>query len=423
MEVKPGYKQTEIGVIPIDWDVNRLSEYVDITSSRRIFESDYCKDGIPFYRGKEISQLIDCLVLDDLCYISEDKYDQISKSYGIPMAGDILITAVGTLGNVYSVPSDSRFYFKDGNLIWLRRTHNIEPLYLALQIKFNKQRLINSSIGSSQRALTIIVVSKFEVPIPSLHEQVDIMHVINDMVSLITALDKLTAKKKLIKQGAMQELLTGKRRLPGFTGEWETKSYGDVFRFLKTASYSREDLSNSQEIKYIHYGDVHTKWNHWLDFAKAILPSINNKQLRNYSLIKDGDVVMVDASEDYSGIGKSVEILNVGQIKAIAGLHTFLLRDIEKTYVKGFRGYLHSIKSVKEQFDLLATGMKVYGVNKTNLKKVLILVPPKEEQIAINRIISDMDTEINALEQKLYKYKQIKQGMMQELLTGRIRLI
>ena len=132
---------------------------------------------------------------------------------------------------------------------------------------------------------------------------------------------------------------------------------------------------------------------------------------------------MADASEDYSGVGKSVEVKNVGDIKAIAGLHTFLLRDVNGVFVNGFRSYIHTIRSVKKQFDELATGMKVYGVSKANLKNVYTPVPPIEEQTSIATILSDMDAEITALEQKLGKYKMIKQGMMQKLLTGKIRLI
>ncbi|MGI3476534.1 restriction endonuclease subunit S [Providencia stuartii] len=132
---------------------------------------------------------------------------------------------------------------------------------------------------------------------------------------------------------------------------------------------------------------------------------------------------MADASEDYEGIGKSVEVFNVADKQLIAGLHTFLLRDKYKVLADGFRGYLHTIPSVKNTFDRLATGMKVYGISKNNLSTVCIPVPSPEEQTAIATILSDMDEEIQALKQRLSKTRQIKRGMMQELLTGKTRLV
>ncbi len=199
--------------------------------------------------------------------------------------------------------------------------------------------------------------------------------------------------------------------------DWEVKSYGEVFQFLNTATYSRADLSQSDETKYIHYGDIHTRWNFYLDFSKNELPSIPNEKVKNCSQIKEGDVIMADASEDYSGIGKSVEVRNIGKIKAISGLHTFLFRDKNDVFVNGYRGYIHTIGIVKKQFDELAVGMKVYGVSKTNLKRVLIPCPPKSEQTAIATALSDADALIANLEKLIAKKRLIKQGAMQELLT------
>ena len=132
---------------------------------------------------------------------------------------------------------------------------------------------------------------------------------------------------------------------------------------------------------------------------------------------------MADASEDYQGIGKSVEIFNIRNKKIVAGLHTFLLRDKNKILADGFRGYLHAISTVKAAFDRLATGLKVYGISKNNLTKIFLPVPSIEEQTAIAKILADMDSEIQALEKRLVKTRQIKQGMMQELLTGKTRLV
>ena len=199
--------------------------------------------------------------------------------------------------------------------------------------------------------------------------------------------------------------------------DWEVKSYGDVFHFLKTATYSRADLTEIDEVKYVHYGDIHTRWKFYLDFSKYALPSIPYKRLKGYSLIQNGDVIMADASEDYKGICKSVEVKNIESDKAIAGLHTYLFRDINGNFVDGYRGYLHTIEIVKKQFDVLATGMKVYGVSKSNLKKVLIPIPDKSEQTAIAIALSDAEYYIESLEKLIKKKSLIKCGAMQKLLT------
>ena len=138
MELILGYKRTELGVIPEDWEVKNLEKIADLTSSKRIFEHEYVSSGIPFYRGKEISQLIDCEQISDKYFILESRYNQIKSEFGVPNRGDILITAVGTLGNVYVVPDESKFYFKDGNLIWLRSIKNADPYYVAAQIRKKK---------------------------------------------------------------------------------------------------------------------------------------------------------------------------------------------------------------------------------------------------------------------------------------------
>ncbi len=274
------------------------------------------------------------------------------------------------------------------------------------------------------------------IPLPKPEEQNAIATVLYDTDALIERLEKLIAKKIAIKQGTMQQLLTGKKRLPGFEmkkgykqtelgiipEDWDVISYGEAFDFLSTASYSRADLSENDEAFYVHYGDIHTTWNFFLDFKKHNPPTIEKIKVKNYSFIKDGDLIMADASEDYDGIGKSVEVKNITTNKAISGLHTFLLRGKEGIFVDGFKGYIHSNRFVKTSMDRLATGLKVYGVSKTNLKTIQIPRPTLPEQTAIATILSDMDSEIERLEQTRDKYTMIKQGMMQQLLTGRIRI-
>ena len=205
--------------------------------------------------------------------------------------------------------------------------------------------------------------------------------------------------------------------------DWLTLTYGKVFDFLKTATYSRAEVRSTEGVLYVHYGDIHTEWDGFVDFNTANVCCVTDEQAKAYSLLKNGDLIMADASEDYGGIGKSVEVKNLDNRKAISGLHTFVLRDSENIIADGYRGYLHSNKQIKKQFDRLATGMKVFGVSRNNLKTVLIPLPPtKAEQEAIAEALSDADALIASLEQLIAKKRLIKQGTMQELLTGKRRL-
>jgi len=160
------------------------------------------------------------------------------------------------------------------------------------------------------------------------------------------------------------------------------------------------------------------------DCSMNELPFIDKKQVDSVPFLEDGDLVIADASEDYKGLGICIEIKNIGKRKIVAGLHTLLLRGDKNIIADGFKGYLHNFHGVKDALVRLSTGVSVYGISKTNLKEVEISIPPSvEEQIRIAQIISDMGAEIEALVMKLEKYRLIKQGMMQNLLTGRIRLV
>lgn len=266
-------------------------------------------------------------------------------------------------------------------------------------------------------------IRAFQVAYPEIAEQRAIAAALSDVDSLISALDKLIAKKRAVKTAAMQQLLTGKQRLPGFSGEWEVKRLGDVFTFLSTANNPRSDLSEHGEVGYVHYGDLHATDSPFLDCSRAKMPHIARNLIRHVPLLEEGDLVMVDASEDYEGVGKSVEARNVNGRKLVAGLHTFLLRGNKKSLVDGFKGYLQYIPRVRSALVRLATGISVYGISKNSVRSIEVSLPPVAEQTAIAAVLSDMDAEIEALEARREKTRRIKQGMMQELLTGRTRLV
>lgn len=417
MEVKPGYKQTEIGMIPDDWEIKTLGDLSRMLTGRTPPTNDKSNYGHDFL-------FVGPGDLGQAKYIEQSEKmlscKGFSKAVQIP-TDSIMITCIGsTIGKV-GVAAKPLATNQQINSIVPSTSYDSDFLYYILLLNVP---LIRSM--ASEQAVPIINktnISSFKIPCPPLPEQKRICEPINDIDSLITSIEKLIEKKKLIKQGVMQELLTGKRRLPGFRREWETKRYGDIFQFISSANYTREDLTDTGSIRYIHYGDIHTKFENYVDLSDASIPTIQDCKLKNYPLLETGDLIMVDASEDYSGVGKSVEAINPNGCKAISGLHTILLRDTSKTFADGYRAFIHSIPSVKAQLDFYATGMKVYSISKGNLAIIEIPVPPKNEQEAIVNALSSFVDEIKALEVRLAKSILLKKAMMQELLTGRIRLI
>ena len=207
-----------------------------------------------------------------------------------------------------------------------------------------------------------------------------------------------------------------------FPAEWSVCSVGKLFNFLGTASNSRADLEITGDTAYVHYGDIHTRFNHFIDFSRDSVPRLSADRSVAAALLRDGDLIVADASEDEAGVGKSVEVRNLGNTKAVSGLHTLLLRPRNRRTVEGYRGYLFESAFVKEQLHRLATGLKVFGVSKGALKKVLLPLPSPSEQHTIAETLSDVDGLLGALEALIAKKRAIKQAALQQLLSYKIRL-
>ena len=178
-----------------------------------------------------------------------------------------------------------------------------------------------------------------------------------------------------------------KLRFKEFCGEWEEKRLGDVFKFMPTNSFSRNDLNYIEgDIYNIHYGDVHMIYPTITDAQKETFPYINREKKLDVCselLCEDGDVLLADASEDYDDIGKAIEIINVGDKKIVSGLHTIFMKDYKKIYANKFRGFMMNSNSVRKQINVLAAGAKVLGISKSNIAKVKMPLPSLPEQIKI----------------------------------------
>jgi type I restriction enzyme S subunit len=199
--------------------------------------------------------------------------------------------------------------------------------------------------------------------------------------------------------------------------DWEVKTIGEIFTFYSTSNFSKAEMTLYGEVGCVHYGLIHAIENSHYSLSSGIKYYVTKEQAK-YETIQEGDVIMVDASEDLVGLNKSVEVFNLNYKQYIAGLHTFHLRDTNSNFVGTFRGLILNSNSVKKQMLRLAVGMKVFGVSKPQLQQVFVPVPPISEQTAIATALSDTDALIGGVEKLIAKKRNIKQGAMQQLLSS-----
>ncbi len=410
-EVPPGYKRTEAGVIPEDWEAIPLRDDISLLSGHHVL-ARHCNihgEGVPYLTGPadfpegHIQQTKFTTHPTTLCH-----------------EGDILVTVKGS-GSGSLIEADASYCISRQLMAIRVKQWDSKFLYYSLLQNANQIKAASTGLipGLSR---SDILDQQIPLP-PTVTEQRAIAAALSDVDGLIGALDALIEKKRAIKRAAMQQLLTGKKRLPGFSGEWETKRLGDIITFLPTANNPRADLNDEGEVQYIHYGDVHAQTKPVLDCNVCVLPYIDRGKIGNAAYLEDGDLIMVDASEDLEGTGKSVEIQGISGKNVIAGLHTILCRGNSDQWAMGFKAYLQFIPAFKLALTRIATGISVYAISKKQIAEIELALPPVSEQDAIVSILSDMDAEIAALERRRGKVEQIKQGMMQQLLTGRIRLL
>lgn len=259
-------------------------------------------------------------------------------------------------------------------------------------------------------------LSAIEIVVPSKPEQEAIAQSLTDIDELILSLEKLVAKTKAIKQGAMQELLTGKRRLPGFSGEWNKCKLGSLGVFLKGTGISRNE-SNSGKLPAVRYGELYTKHQ---NYVTNYFSSISKEVASNAKRVYRGDILFAASGETKEEIGKCAAIIH--ETPVYAGGDILIFRPTVQLNPE-FMGTLLNTADVCKQRAEKGQGDAIVHIHADALSNIEITIPNIEEQQAIADILVDVDKGIERLDKKLDKYRQVKQGMIQQLLTGKIRLV
>ena len=327
-------------------------------------------------------------------------------------------------GATYLMPKVQQPASLGMNLFLLRCNSDFSPVFIYLNIKSREHSLKALASGTSTKTITKLDVRNFKVTSPPLPEQ-------QKIASFLSAVDKkieqLTRKKELLEQykkGVMQKIFSQEIRFKDDNGQdypdWEEKRLGDVISFHPTNSLSRSDLNYDEgNIYNIHYGDIHKTFRAQFDIDREKLPFISNdndtKKLKNESFCNPGDLIIADASEDYADIGKVIEIWNVSGKKIVAGLHTFLGRDIKSETVVGFKGYLFQSSLIRKQIYRIAQGISVLGISKKNVLGIQFELPHKGEQTKIVSMLSSIDNKINIVKTQLTHTQNFKKGLLQKM--------
>jgi len=328
------------------------------------------------------------------------------SSYGDHPSGSITVTARGTLGAAN---------YRDHDFTAIGRVLVLVPK-ISLDGRFFAEYLNNcvsfavESTGVPQ--LTAPQISKYRVPVPPIHEQRAIAAALSDVDALISSLDKLIAKKRDIKQAAMQQLLTGRRRLPGFSGRWEERRLEDV------AALDSENLGGDTprdyEFNYVSLEDVNRGI--LRGYANQLFSSAPSRARR---VIRSGDVLV---STVRPNLGSHL-LFKSSSPDWICSTGFSVVRCVEDAACPGYVFYHLFGDYVTRQIDAQLTGSSYPAISSKDVGNLRMPFPSIDEQRAIASVLSDMDAEIEALERRRDKTWLLKQGMMQELLTGRVRLV
>lgn len=448
--------------IPNGWEYIVLGAVADITSSKRIFQNEYVADGIPFYRTKEIKELSEGKQISVDLFISNDKYYQIKSNFNIPQIGDILLSAVGTIGISYIIKNDKPFYFKDGNLMWLRELNGILPSFLSYGLTFYiRNNKGAKTSGSAYNALTIETIKKFEFPLPPLAEQHRIVTKIEELFSSldkgIESLKTAQAQLKVYRQAVLKWAFEGKltkaqriRNLFPATSQLyneikkKGKEYGIKLKYLEINS--KDELPsipkewiwfrNEELLKYVTSGSRDWK-KYYSDkgsfFIRTQNIKTNNLELNDVafvslpakaegkrSLVEKGDLLMTITGANVGKVAFIEKEIPEAYVSQSVALMKYLDTDLTK-----YMWYYFQCHHFGEG---LINGL-VYGVGRPvlsleNMKEVPVAMCSLEEQ---QLIVSEIESRLSVCDKieesithSLLQAEALRQSILKKAFEGKL---
>lgn len=396
----------------------RLEELCNISSSKRIYRKEYQQTGIPFYRGKEIIQKANNIPISDKLYISTEKYNEIEQKYGVPHKGDILITAVGTIGVSYLV-KDERFYFKDGNLIWIKdfdKKVDNEYLFIYLNSLKFKNELEKIAIGSTQRAITIIELKKIKINLPSIEIQ-------KKMVKIYKGLDKKIELNNQINNNLYK--ITSKLYehifITNRSEEWKEYALMDIANIQNGYSYKGTELVEESKIGMATIKNFDRTGVFKEDGFKPLKPLKDKDEL--YAKKFDVLVACTDLTQNADIIGNTVMLLSKnGYDKVIISMD--LVKVVPKLeYINNYMLYSILSSSQFKNFALgYTSGTTVLHLNKNCFKEFSIKLPDKIEIAKFVKTVEPMYLRISEIIEENKTLEKLRDTLLSKLMNGEINL-
>lgn len=403
-----------------DWKISTLEEIASISSggtpSRT--ESTYWNGDVPWITTSETSQ---SEIFDSLEKITQKGLENSSAK--IFQKNTILMAMYGqgkTRGQVSLLRIDAATS-QNFAAITLKKSYSPEFVYCFLYQQYEHLRSLSN--GNSHQNLSSGIIKSYRVPITSLAEQEKIASFLGTIDTRLTQLRRKQELLQTYKRGVMQKLFSQqiwfKQDDRSDFPEWEKKKLSDLFKWVRTNSLSRDALSfESGTIQNIHYGDIHKKFKSQFFLRKEEVPYIIDdffaSSIDSEDFCKIGDLVIADASEDYTDIGKVIEIIEVEPNKLVAGLHCFIARPKVRIIV-GYSGYLFKSENVRKQIKEIAQGISVLGISKTNLEYLDLPYPCLEEQEKIADFLTAIDRKIETVNRSIGLVEQFKKGLLQKM--------
>ncbi len=365
----------------MSWPIVKLGEIFDITSSKRVHEIDWRNEGVPFYRAREVAVLAKEGRVDNDLFIDESMYEEFKAKYGVPKVGDLLVTAVGTLGRVYAVQESDRFYFKDASVIWLRARQEVDTSYIQHAMNSTDvQRFIQNSSGATVGTYTISRANETEIPLPPLPEQ-------KRIAAILDKSDAIRRKRQQAIQLADDFLRAVFLDMFGdpVTNPkgWEITSLTSCGSFKNGLNFDKGEVGNS--LRYLGVGDFKSL-STIVDMLSLGSIDLNKFPGKDY-LLEDGDLVFVRSNGNKALVGRCVTVYPGGEALTFSG---FCIRyrveggNAEPEYLN----YLFRTPSMKQVMLSGGQGANIQNINQKLLSSLEIPLPPVEHQRRFSKIVA-----------------------------------
>lgn len=430
---KPTDKSAEVGMLPNDWEYISLGEITEITSSKRIFMSEYVSSGVPFYRGKEIIEKAHGNKdVSTPLYISEERYQEILKTNPVPKKGDILLSSVGTLGVPFYIAETEKFYFKDGNITWFRNfCENTDSrfIYYWIQSPVGKVALLATSIGSTQSALTIDGLKKILVPLPPKKQQKSIAEFLSVLDAKIDANNRIIHTIESIAQTVYKHWFidfdfpdengnpyksSGGKMTESDLGElpnnWQCTKLRNIAKIVCGKTPSKSEASYfGGDIPFIKIPDMHNKV-FVTQTEDSLTQSGAESQINKYV-------------PPYSICVSCIATVGLVSMTSISSqtnqqINTVVPNKPSFTYFLYL--YLNNSKVLLENMG--SGGSTTLNVNASDFSNLQLLNPGEDLLKKYHTLVSPMYESILNLQKENVSIRGIKNLLLPKLISGKVRL-